>query len=75
MRPALQFLRRWGLPVNSYPIKHAGSDPEAFWLRPVIAVTASVQPESGRIVYTRFDFPHPIRFRVSKENMDHTVQN
>ena len=24
------------------PSKHAGSDPEAFWLRPVVAVTASV---------------------------------
>ena len=25
-------------------------DPEAFWLRPVMAITASMQPESGRIV-------------------------
>ena len=25
--------------------KHAGSHPEAFWSRPVLAVTASVQPE------------------------------
>ena len=75
MPPALQFLRRWGLPVNSYPIKHAGSDPEAFRLRPVIAVTTSVQPESARIVYAGSDFPHPIRFRFSKEDMDHIVQN
>ena len=30
---------------------HAGSEPEAFWLRPVMDITASVQPESGRIVY------------------------
>ena len=27
------------------PSKHAGSDPEAFWLRPVMAITASMQPE------------------------------
>ena len=25
--------------------KHAGSDPEACWLRPVVAITTSVQPE------------------------------
>ena len=31
------------------PGKYAGSNPEAFWLRPVMAITASVQPESGRI--------------------------
>ena len=40
-----------------------------------MAITASVQPESGRIVYTRSDFPHPFQFRSSKEGMDHTVQN
>ena len=33
-----------------HPSKHAGSDSEAFWLRPVMAITASVLPESGRIV-------------------------
>ena len=32
------------------PSEHAGSDPEAFWFRPVMAITASVQPESGRVV-------------------------
>ena len=37
--------------VNVHPSKHARSDPEAFWLRSVTAVTASVQPVSGRIVY------------------------
>ena len=37
--------------VNVHPSKHARSDPEAFWLRSVTAVTASVQPVSGRILY------------------------
>ena len=32
------------------PSEHAGSDPEAFWFRPVTAITVSVQPELGRIV-------------------------
>ena len=41
-----------------------------------MAITASVQPESGRIVYVGSDFPHPFQFRfVSKEGMSHTVQN
>ena len=35
------------------PSKHTGSDPKEFWLRSVMAITASVQPESARIVYTR----------------------
>ena len=55
------------------PSKHAGSDPEAFWLRLVMAVTASVRSESGRIVYAGSDFPHPIQLRFSKEGMDHIV--
>ena len=43
------------------PSKHAGSDPEAaFWLRPVMAVTASEQP---------------FQFRFSKQGMDHITQN
>ena len=37
--------------------KDAGSDPEAFWLRPVMPITASVQPESDRIVYIGFRLP------------------
>ena len=57
------------------PSKHTGSDPKAFWLRPVMAITASVQPESARIVYARSDFPHQFQFRFSKEGMDHTVRN
>ena len=59
-RKAIQ--QRLNLPSN-----HAGSDPEALWLRPVMAVTASVQPESGRIVYAGSDFLHPFQFRFSKE--------
>ena len=57
------------------PSKHAGSDQEAFRLQSVMAVTASVQPESGRIVYAGSDFPHPFQFRFSKQGMDHFVQN
>ena len=58
------------------PSKHAGSDPEAFYLRPVMAVTASVQPELGRIVYASSSFPYPIQVCVlfPKEGMDHIVQ-
>ena len=55
--------------------KHAGSDRQAFWLRPVMAITASVQPESGRTVYAGSDFLHPFQLRFSKEGMDHIVQN
>ena len=47
----------------------------AVWLRPVMAITASVQPESGRIVYAGSDFPHPFQLRFSKEGMEHIVQN
>ena len=57
------------------PSKYAGSDPEAFWLWPVMAITASLQPESGRIVYAGSDFPDPLHFRFSEESMDRTVQN
>ena len=43
--------------------KHAGSDPEAFWLRLALAITASVQqPESARIAYASSDFPHLFQF-------------
>ena len=38
-----------------------------------------MQPESGQIgpdrIYAGSGFPHPIRFRFSKEGLDHTVQN
>ena len=60
---------------NKRHSKHAGSDPEAFWSRPVMATTASVRPESGRIVYAGSDFPHPFQFRFYKEGMGHAVQN
>ena len=40
-----------------------------------MAITASVQPKSGRIVYAGSDFPHPFQFHFSKEGMDHIVQN
>ena len=40
-----------------------------------MAITASVQPESGRIVYAGPDFPHPFQLRFSKEGMDHIAQN
>ena len=39
-----------------------------------MAITASVQSESGRIVYAGSDFPHPFQLRFSKEGMVH-VQN
>ena len=38
-------------------------------------VTASVQPESARIVYATSDFPHPFQFRSSKEGIDRIAQN
>ena len=61
--------------MQDRPSKDAGSDLEPFWLRPVIAVTASVQPESARIVYARSDFPHPFQFRFFNEGKDHIAQN
>ena len=55
--------------------KYAGSNLEAFRLRPVMDITTRVQPESGRIVYTGSDFPHPFQLRFSKEGMDQIMQN
>ena len=46
------------------PSKQAGSDPEAFWLRPVMG---SIQPELGQIVYAGSDFTHPFQLRFSKK--------
>ena len=60
---------------NKRHSKHAGSDPEAFWSRPVMAITASVQPGSGRILYAGSGFPHPLQFRFYKEGMGDAVQN
>ena len=53
--------------LKDAPSKHAGSDPEAFWLQPVMAIMASVQPESARIVYAGSDFPHLFQFRFPKK--------
>ena len=61
--------------IDTVASKHAGSHPEAFWLRPVMAITASVQPESGRIVLAGSDFALPFQFRFSKDGIGHTVQN
>ena len=61
--------------MRTYPSKHAGSDPETFCLQPVMAITASVQPESGRIMYALSNCPNQIQFRFSKEGMNHNVQN
>ena len=58
------------LELRFVPSKHAGSDPEAFWLWPVMAITASVPPKLARIVYSGSDFPHPFGFRFSKEGTD-----
>ena len=45
------------------------------WLRLVMAITASVQPEMGRLIYAGSHFPHPFQLRFSKEGMDHIAQN
>ena len=55
--------------------KHARSDSEAFWLRPVMAIIANVEQESARIRHARSGFPHPIWFHSSEEGPDDTVQN
>ena len=36
---------------------------------------ASMQPESGRIIYPGSNFPHPFQFHFSKEGKGHIVQN
>ena len=40
-----------------------------------MAITASVQLESARVVYAGSDFPHLFQFCFSKEGMDHIAQN
>ena len=65
----------WCYGLMIYPSKHAGSDPEAFWLRPVMAITASVQPESGRIVYCRIRLPASVSAPFFQRGVDHIVQN
>ena len=61
--------------LRYYPSKHARSDPETFWLQPVMAITASMQLASGQIVYIGSHFLHPFQLHFSKEGMDHTVPN
>ena len=46
--------------VPVYPVNM----PDPAWIRPVMANTASGQPESGRIRFAESDFPHPIRIRI-----------
>ena len=61
------------------PCKHAGSNPEVFWLQPVMVIMASVQPEAGQVVYARSNFPYPFQFHFSREGIYisnyHIVQN
>ena len=46
--------------VPVYPVNM----PDLAWTRPVMAISASGQPESGRIRFAESDFPHPIRIRT-----------
>ena len=55
--------------------KDAGFHPEAFCLWPVTVMTASLQPQSGRIAYAGSDLPHPFQFHFSKEGSIIFVQN
>ena len=55
--------------------KHAKSNSEVFWLQSVIAITASMQPELGRIIYAGSKFLHLIQFRSAKEGLCHSVEN
>jgi len=55
--------------------KHARSNSEVFWLQSVIAITASMQPESGWIIYAGSNFLHLIQFHSAKEGLCHSVQN
>ena len=57
------------------PSKHARSHAEIFWLWLIMAITTSVQPELGRVVYTGTNFPHLFWFSSSKEGPDHAMQN
>ena len=61
--------------ATAYPVKMPDPIRKRFLLRLVMAITANLQPESGRIVYAGSDFPHPFQPRFSKEGMDHIVQN
>ena len=60
---------------QNHPSKHAGSYSEAFWLWPIMAIMASVQPELGKIVHAGSNFLHLTWFCSSKEGPGHIVQN
>ena len=60
---------------NRRLIKDGSPGRTTFWSRPVMAITASVQPEMGRIAYAGSDLPHPFRLRFSNEGMDYIAQN
>ena len=62
---AVAFTATIWMELESEPSKHTRSVLDAFWLRPVMAITASVQPESVRIMYAGSDFPHPIQLPIS----------
>ena len=62
----------FGKSVSRWPSKHAWSDLEAFWLWPSMA---SMQSESGQILYAGSNFLHPFQLHFSKEGIDHSVQN
>ena len=48
LKLSLRKVKFW-LVSEVVPSKHAGSDSEAFWLHPIVAISASVQPDSGWI--------------------------
>ena len=64
MGPTRRARHKAPVEAGSKPSKHAGSDSEALWLRPVMAITtASVQQESDRVVCIYLPKPTPrIRF-------------
>ena len=55
---------------KEHPSKHAGSDSEAFWLRP-----ACNQNWAGSYNYAGPDLLHLIRFPSSKQGPDYTAHN
>ena len=62
------------------PSKHTWSDLDIFWLLPVMAIMASVQPELGWIlyniiIYATSNFFYLVQFHSSKQGQDHILQN
>ena len=60
---------------QNHPSKHAGSYSEAFWLWPIMAIMASVQPELGKIIHAGSNLLHLTWFCSSKEGPGHIMQN